>query len=182
MKKLLTLLLLFICIETIAQTPPPIRRPGEAKEVTALYNIPGNYRPGREFVKDQRNYSNDKRYCFVFQADGNLVIYRMYSENSYKAIWQTRTNGIAMKKCVFQKEGNLVMYGYNNKAIWDSFTDQNNKDKANESILEKVFGKGDTFTPVDAGSVLLLRMQNEGNIVIYYGSTPIWSSGSEEKY
>jgi hypothetical protein len=170
MKKLLTLLLLFICIEPIAQTQKDV------KDAEAMYKRQGFFRPNTVFEKNKKYYSEDNRYYLVFQEDGNLVVYKMG-----KAVWHTHTNGKAIKKCVFQGDGNLVLYNYNDKAIWAAFTEQYDNLIVKKSTL-----------PV-------LVMQSDGNLVIYNSwfrynynyvkpFTPgaknlmiSWSSGTNEK-
>ncbi len=170
MKKLLTLLLLFICIETIAQTPPPIRKKGlteNEKAMEATYKRQGFFRPNTVLEKNKRYYSEDNRYFLLFQEDGNLVVYKVMGNNKVKAIWNTHTNGKAIKKCVFQDDGNLVLYDYNNKAIWAAFTTQ-----------YKYLYKKETLK-------IVMAMQSDGNLVIfdtYFTGNGIgWDSGTGEK-
>jgi len=177
MKKLHTLLLLFICIETIAQTPPPIRRRTGNEGSSPQYHIPvkqGTFRHNTSFVKNQRYCSEDNRYCMVFQEDGNLVVYKMMSQNSFKAIWNTHTNGRAIKSCVFQQDGNLVMYDYTGKAVWNSNTDARNR--------KLTFNDAAANLPWQSW----MTLQNDGNLVLYgsyypYTDMVMWFSGSYEK-
>jgi hypothetical protein len=163
-----SLLLLFICTQSFAQSPPKIRVPGSLKQ--------GEFKPTTEFIKGKNYYSQDNRYFFSFQEDGNFVIYKLLGNNKQKAIWKTGTNGIAMKSCVFQEDGNLVLYDYAGKARW----------AANGGSTEKGgFGKGDKFFATGPNSHWL-TLQNDGNLVIYYGAYPStashrWFSGSYEK-
>ena len=55
MKKLLTGLFILMCLQTMAQTPPKIRRPG------AIPDKQGLIKPNTSLVKDQRYYSEDIR-------------------------------------------------------------------------------------------------------------------------
>jgi len=186
MKKLLTLLLLFICLESIAQGQKPgIRIPGQtpeqkaAKAADAYYKRQGFIRPNTVLEKNKKYYSEDNRYFLLFQEDGNLVVYKVMGNNMVKAIWNTHTNGKAVKKCVFQGDANLVLYDYNDKAIWAAiFGKQGN-------ILDRIFPP-DYFTPSNTYPVLV--MQSDGNLVIYgFGgdkqtSTGAnWASGTSEK-
>ncbi len=177
MKKLLTFLLIIMCLQSIAQTPPPIRRKPGTQGSSPQYYIPvkqGMFRHNTSFVKNQRYYSEDNRYCMVFQEDGNLVVYKMTSQTSYKAIWNTHTNGKAVKSCVFQQDGNLVMYDYTGKAVWNSNTDARNR----------------KLTYNDAAASMpwqsWMTLQNDGNLVVYGSYYPftdmvMWFSGSYEK-
>ncbi|GEM_PF-593588 len=56
-------------------------------------------------------------YHFVFQTDGNLVLYNQGG----RAIWDSRTNGRGHRFAV-QSDGNLVVYASNGKASWSSKT------------------------------------------------------------
>lgn len=106
---------------------------------------------GNEYLARGKSiHSNDKRYNFIMQNDGNLVLYK-----NNKAIWSSKTNGLAVEKCIMQKDGNLVLYTYSGKAVWSS----------------KTYG--------NPGAVL--KVQNDGNVVIYIGKKAIWSTGTYER-
>ena len=66
----------------------------------------------------------DSRYLFVFQADGNLV---MYSVNTIPepvgltAVWASGTNGWNYADLVIQTDGNMVIYGdpsVDSQCVW----------------------------------------------------------------
>jgi len=126
--------------------------------------VPGEILANAPMVKSHNYYSADNRYFLVFQDDGNLVLYKVATK---KAIWSSHTNGIAVKTCLLQGDGNLVMYGYNNKAVWSS-----------DASLEE-FKTG--------GPVYKLEVQNDGNLVIYacnaagHAQGVRWASGTAEK-
>ncbi len=169
MKKLFSAaILLLIMTQGFAQSPPRIKVPGSL--------VQGSFKPNTSFVKGQRYYSEDNRYCLVFQEDGNLVVYKFASARKYNAIWNAGTAGIAMKSCVFQEDGNLVMYDYAGKARW----------AANGGTVDKGgSGSGDKFYPKGPDSHWM-TIQNDGNLVIYVGkyrnaNSPRWSTGSFEK-
>ena len=100
--------------------------------------------------------SPDQYYSLIMQKDGNLVAY--YNPIGH-AVWATGTNGKPVTECVMQSDGNLVLYEENHHAVWASGTN------------------GKTNTPC-------LRMQNDGNVVIYKNSinespsNAVWSSKS----
>jgi hypothetical protein len=197
MKKLLALILLTGAASAMAQVssqlqPPRIHVPGGSGQTDSNTSKPkpppihvpgphavpqGVFETNTVFVKGQRNCSADKRYCLVFQEDGNLVVYKFASATSYKPVWNAGTNGLAIKSCVFQEDGNLVMYDFAGKAKW----------AANGGAIDKSGSafKGDNFYPTGKGSHWL-AMQNDGNLVIYVGAYPAidqsrWSTGSFEK-
>lgn len=83
---------------------------------------------------------------FTMQADGNLVQYV-----NGKAAWATRTNGHPGAWAAVQTDGNLVVYGPDNRVLWASRT--------------STAGRGQLLVQVDANVVL-------------YGSkdTRVWST------
>jgi hypothetical protein len=100
-------------------------------------------------------WSLDRRYQLTMQKDGNLVLYRN-TEGKVKPIWSTGTNGKAVEKCVFQTDGNWVLYSYSNRPLWASGT--NNK------------------------NATYVQLQNDGNLVIYnFFDKAVWASGTSEK-
>ncbi|MEI9957670.1 MAG: hypothetical protein WDM90_15535 [Ferruginibacter sp.] len=161
--------LFFATAQGFAQTPPKIRVPGK------ITMPQGCFKTNTSFTKGQRYYSADNRYCLIFQEDGNLVIYKFSTPTKFKAVWNSHTNGLAIKSCVFQEDGNLVLYDFAGKAKW----------AANGGSVDKGgFGKGDKFYPKGPDSHWL-TLQNDGNLVIYVGKYPSatsrWSTGSFEK-
>ncbi|RYY56830.1 MAG: hypothetical protein EOO09_04980 [Chitinophagaceae bacterium] len=175
MKQLLFLLCITLSIQVFAQSPPRIRVPGSSPE-EQMAKRQGFFKAGTSFTKGQRYYSEDNRYCFIWQEDGNLVVYKMNGKK-FNAVWNAGTAGKATKTCVFQRDGNLVLYDFTNKPIWNAFTDNLNKARAKGN-------KGDLFFP--SGSKPYMVMQNDGNLVIYAVSYPgtgstRWASDSYEK-
>jgi hypothetical protein len=177
MKVMLTFLIVMMCLQSMGQTPPPIRKRTGNEGSSPQNYIPvkkGTFRHNTSFVKNQRYYSEDNRYCMVFQEDGNLVVYKMMSQNSFKAIWNTHTNGKAVQSCVFQQDGNLVMYDYTGKAVWNSNTDARNR--------KLTFNDSAASLPWQSW----MTLQNDGNLVVYgnyypYTDMVMWFSGSYEK-
>jgi len=125
---------------------------------TVQQNIPSGptaqgdvMQPGEILNPNQAINSTSGRYTFVYQGDGNLVLYKNYSNGTRKALWSSGTNGRSVGICIMQGDGNLVIYGPDGEYIWDTSTD---------------------------GSVnSRLVVQDDGNIVIYKpDGTPIWAS------
>ncbi|MBI4766276.1 MAG: lectin [Deltaproteobacteria bacterium] len=81
------------------------------------------------------------------QKDGNLVLYR-----KGQPLWSAGTGGRAVRSCVMQNDGNLVLYGYSDEVVWASNTQGN------------------------PGAYL--AVQDDGNVVIYVPEYPIWSTGT----
>lgn len=180
---MLSLFFLSFSFTAFAQLPPRIRVPQgtqtDAQKAQAakdkLYATPGVFKPLTNFTKGEKYYSGDKRYFFTFQEDGNFVVYKTATS---KPLWNSHTNGKAVKKCVFQRDGNLVMYDYNRDPIWDAWTDQKNKNGSS-------IGKGDVFSSSE--TPLYMTMQDDGNLVIYgpfsksSQANVIWSSNTFER-
>lgn len=168
MKQLIVLLAFMMSINVMSQNLP---RPVVGSKIS----LPkGSFSGNTVFNKDQKYYSADSRYFLQMQSDGNLVLYKVMGANNFKALWNTHTNGKAIKTCVFQSDGNLVLYDYNGKAQWDSFTDQNNKDNKG---LKKFIPRGEKFYP---GKPILI-IQSDGNLVVYANGVAMWYSGTYEK-
>lgn len=81
------------------------------------------------------------------QKDGNLVLYR-----SGNPLWASGTAGRAVRECVMQTDGNLVLYGHSHDPVWAS------------------------NTPGNPGA--FLAVQDDGNVVIYRPVIPVWSTGT----
>ena len=181
--KTIIICLLFLNFSVVAFAQPPrIKVPGsqtEAQKAEAakdkLFATPGVFKPSTNFTKGVKYYSADNRYFFTFQEDGNFVVYKVAGS---KAIWNSNTNGKAVKYCTFQRDGNLVLYDYTGNPVWDAWTDQSNRNGSS-------FGKGDIFSSSEVP--LYMQMQNDGNLVIYgpfsksRQSNIIFSSNTFEK-
>lgn len=72
---------------------------------------------GQLLVPGESLLSSNEKYQFIFQNDGNLVIY------SYgKPVWASWTMKKGGTKLIMQNDGNLVLYTATNKAIWHTRT------------------------------------------------------------
>ncbi len=76
--------------------------------------------PGTVLNAGDEVRSANARYRFVYQADGNLVLY-----GPGGALWDSQTDGTPAGTCIMQTDGNLVIYGPGQDYIWDSTTDNN---------------------------------------------------------
>jgi hypothetical protein len=113
---------------TIGDLPDP---PGDANQIAGMIDssrwvdpvpLPSGpaasgdrMQPGSILVPDIR--SADGRFQFIYQGDGNLVL---YGPNG--AMWASDTSGIPYGVCIMQGDGNLVIYGPSGQPIWDSRT------------------------------------------------------------
>lgn len=83
----------------------------------------GNVVYAGQMMGVERDYfSPSKRYFVRFQADGNLVVYRVETPVN-KVIWAAASNG--GKAAIFQEDGNLVIYSSTSdprSVIWASNT------------------------------------------------------------
>lgn len=95
--------------------------------------------------------SPDRRYLFVLQTDGNLVLYGP----SGRALWATDSRTSRWRdqvKVIFQGDGNLVTYDGAGRAVWASNTNNRGADR--------------------------FVVQGDGNLVIYAGSRAVWASNT----
>ena len=104
--------------------------------------------PNQSLYVNQYLISANAKYQLYMQADGNLVLYRLYNR---KALWASNTAGCNVLRVVMQTDGNLVIYQPDGRAIWASGTAGN------------------------PGSFLVL--QDDGNLVIYKPK-PIWATNT----
>jgi hypothetical protein len=95
--------------------------------------------------------SGNGEYTAIFQKDGNFVIYQ---KGHTGGKWSTGTAGKGGNRLTLQKDHNLVLYG--ETALWSTGT----------------AGKG-------ASAKLVI--QNDGNLILYDGATPLWASQGLEK-
>ena len=61
--------------------------------------------------------SANGRYKFIYQNDGNLVLY-----DGSRPLWASSTNGQPGGVCIMQEDGNLVFYIPVDRPIWASNT------------------------------------------------------------
>jgi Ricin-type beta-trefoil lectin domain len=106
--------------------------------------------PGEVLNPGESISSASGEYTFMFQHDGNLVLYR---NKDGRPLWASGTYGKPSAVCIMQDDGNLVIYDLGERPIWSS----------------------DTWR--DPGSRLLV--QDDGNVVIYRpDNTPVWATNT----
>jgi surface antigen len=154
--------------------------------------------PGQSLTAGMQLLSPDGVYRLVMQGDGNLVLYKGSSD-----LWSSGTQNNAGAYAVMQPDGNLVVYA-GGVAKWHSHTNgfdgaylslQNDSNLAiygsghplwdrGRGYLGDSLRNGWTLTP---GAFLLsldhqyrLVMQGDGNLVLYKGSSALWSSGTQD--
>lgn len=109
--------------------------------------------PGDRMLPGQAIASPDGRFRLLYQADGNLVLYREERGRSVP-LWATGTDGRPLGVVVMQRDGNLVMYTEDVVPLWASAT----------------HGQTDAR----------LRVQNDGNVVIHLGERTIWETRTSQ--
>lgn len=93
--------------------------------------------------------SANQNYTFVYQGDGNLVLYN----KAWRALWATNTHGRSVGQVRMQGDGNLVVYDASSRPIWASRT----------ALIYRS----------------QLVVQDDGNVVIYKeGGRAIWASNT----
>jgi hypothetical protein len=95
-------------------------------------------------------------YVWIFQTDGNLVLYKRYTSHPDKALWASNTNGRPAAVCIMQGDGNLVIYDIDAVPLWASGTNGN---------------PGSRFV-----------IQDDGNGVIYRSNnSPAWATNTVQR-
>ncbi|GAA0381828.1 hypothetical protein [Bacillus horti] len=112
---------------------------------------------GQDLKPNESISSPNKSYDFVYQEDGNAVIYERRKPDGEKAIWASDTYGKAAWRTCMQDDGNFVVYEAEGKPVWAT-------DKCG-------------YDPMYEGCSLV--MQDDGNLVIYNKDNKvIWASGT----
>jgi hypothetical protein len=91
--------------------------------------------------------SSNGRFQFVYQGDGNVVL---YDNNTGEALWASGTDGTTVGDARMQRDGNFVVYNSESTPVWASGTSGY---------------PGATLT-----------VQDDGNVVIYYQGSPVWAT------
>ncbi len=108
--------------------------------------------PGELLRPEQSLTAPNGKYTFVYQWDGNLVLYR---NTDSEPLWDSGTKGKPLGAVTMQTDGNLVMYDIRFDPLWSSDTAGN------------------------PGSRLLV--QDDGNVVIYRThAASIWSTDTKQ--
>lgn len=106
--------------------------------------------PGSALVVHGKWKSGNCRTSLDLQQDGNLVVYR-----DGIAKWQAEGAWPNGRRVAMEADGNFVLYGEDNRKIWES----------------KTLGNPGSF----------LAVQDDGNVVIYKpGGIPIWHTNTAD--
>jgi hypothetical protein len=139
-------------------TPPPGPDPGTTDpqpsggdgnhDVPPAGSDPGLLSSGEYLNAGGRLDSGDGRFHFIYQDDGNLVLY----DEGWSPIWASHTEGSAPGSVVMQYDGNFVMYDAYGVPVWAS---------------DRSFNHPGAY----------LIVQSDGNVVIYdVDGTPLWAT------
>ncbi|MEO7190144.1 MAG: hypothetical protein ABI051_03740 [Vicinamibacterales bacterium] len=140
---------------TPTPTPPPPSppAPGDPSPAPSGGSAPtGSFvmQPDQVLYPDDRIDSVNGLYHFVYQADGNLVLY----EENWAPLWASHTDGSLPGLVIMQSDGNFVLYDGNGVALWASGSSVNHP-----------------------GAYLIV--QDDGNVVIYEaGGGALWATGT----
>lgn len=80
--------------------------------------------PGQTMHKGDYLKSTDDRFKFIYQTDGNVVLYN----SSGTAVWNNGKAGVASDRLVMQGDGNLVLYN-GSSAVWHTYSGGNGSSK-----------------------------------------------------
>jgi len=107
--------------------------------------------PGEVLRPNQAITSGNGKYTFVYQSDGNLVLYR---NTDGEDRWASNTENMPAGAVIMHVDGNLVMYDTVLNPIWMAYR----------------------WHPGNR-----LVVQNDGNVVIYRpDGNPVWATGTNE--
>lgn len=101
--------------------------------------------------------SPNGRAMLVMQSDGNLVL----STPEGKILWASKTNGKDGAAARIQADGNFVVVNSHGQPIWASMTN-----------------RGGNPQQAWGGNMPYLVVQDDGNMVLYSGNTPLWDTKS----
>lgn len=150
-------------------------------------------------------HSASGRYTFVYQGDGNLVLYDgghalwasntngrpigicimqgdgnlvIYSPNGGNPIWASKTDGRPGSHLVLQDDGNVVVYQPNGHAAWSTNTWLPTGPTATGDRMQpgEVLNPGDAVT--SANERYRFIYQGDGNLVLYDGGHASWASNT----
>ncbi|MDJ1114446.1 peptidoglycan DD-metalloendopeptidase family protein [Microbacterium dauci] len=106
-----------VTVELIGVKPGYPNVSSVGQPVTIDRNLRSSVAGGSTIPVDAYLQSNNGRYRFILQGDGNAVLY-----DGSRATWSSRTNGKAPRELVLQGDGNFVFYDTSGRAGWASNT------------------------------------------------------------
>lgn len=114
---------------------------------------------GSSLEVDQSLASSNGNYNFVYQEDGNAVVYKRDGAQDESAPWSSRTMGKSTGRLTQQVDGNLVIYDANGAPVWASGSTGSGEEYEQSKVV----------------------MQDDGNLVVYTASgRAIWACKDHE--
>ena len=108
------------------------------------------------------------------QCDGNLVLYNA----SGTALWASGTAGNGGSRLVMQNDGNLVLYRTSDGSpAWSSGSFCEPLTATDRLQSGQCLARGGVKLHSPDGR-FTLWLQNDGNLVLYQDTTPLWSTGT----
>ena len=110
----------------------------------------------------------------IMQTDGNLVIYA----RGGVVIWSSNTWGNPGSHLVLQDDGNVVIYRPDGAPIWSTNTWLPTGPAATGNDMQpgQVLDPGGTITSTNGQYSFVY--QGDGNLVLYEGGNPLWASNT----
>jgi hypothetical protein len=107
---------------------------------------------GGTLTAGQTLTSADGHFELAMQSDGNLVLFVINGGGTPRAVWSTGTSGDLGDHAVLQSNGNLVLLDANGQTIWSN----------NEGAV----------------GCTNLKVQDDGNLVLYTAASAYWATGT----
>lgn len=127
------------------------------------YRIPVSDRlfANQSLLPGQSISSPNGDYDFVYQPDGNAVVYKRDKPTGETPIWSSKTKGKSAGKVSIQEDGNFVVYDASDKP----------------AAATNIYGNTDAFK----GRTLV--MQDDGNLVVYdKDGKAVWDTLHNNKF
>jgi hypothetical protein len=124
-------------------------------------------------------WSNDGRFYLAMQGDGNLVVYfRLFNAGggvSNIPLWASNTGGSPGIKALLIGDGNLAVLDAQGNSPW--FASSGKPGWCNNDPNERSCKVESAYTGANVPNARL-TMQDDGNLVIYNNTTPLWYTGT----
>ncbi len=186
------------CVLAPANAIPPIGVP------TGPQAQGDTMQPGQVLNPGQSISSADGRFTFIYQTDGNLVLYMgsvalwasgtngrgfgscimqgdgnlvLYIAGPYP-VWASGTNGSPGSHLVVQNDGNLVIYRPDGKAVWatNTWLPTGPRAQGDQMLPGQVLNPDQSINSADGRFTFIY--QNDGNLVLYRSGVALWASGT----